>query len=420
MLLKKISFNNYKSFGSKQELELKPINLIIGKNSSGKSVLTRLPILLSRAFSSQANSPIEFEFDNFSFGGSFKDLIYNKNISKEIEIGVVVEGDANTIEYNVHVREFPEHQGQQFITYFSLTENDQTIIKGEMSLDSAKDISYYSCSFNDTSTVCKIKFQGLFPETFVQEKPNVHLFDEEKIIQFGEKIRVGVSNYNFFAPFREEPKRYYSIKAGRSKIIGLRGENAPDILGSGITSLNKTKLLSDVGRWYLENFGWELDIEKVSDSLFSIVLSKPNSDIKINIMDVGQGMGQLLPIILREFDKTSKENGYDIIEQPELHLHPAALGNLAQLFAYSWINKKNRYIIETHSEVIVLRIRRLVAEKKLKPSDVNIVFVEETDEVGSVLKKIRLDDEGNVDFWPEGIFSEDFDEALAIENAKKR
>ncbi|MCP5062247.1 MAG: AAA family ATPase [Ignavibacteriae bacterium] len=414
MLLKKISFNNYKPFGSKQELELKPINLIIGKNSSGKSVLTRLPILLNRAFSRQANSPIEFEFDDFSFGGSFKDLIYNKDLSKEIEIGIVIEDDSNTIEYNVHIRDFAEQQGQQLITYFSLIENDQTVIKGEISLDSSKNISNYSCSFNNTSTVCEIKFQGLFPETFAQEKP---FLIEEKVAQLKKKIRVGISNYNFFAPFRREPKRYYSIKSGRPKSIGMRGENAADILGLGFGSLSRTTLVKDIGKWYFENFGWELDIEKVSDSLFSIVLFKPNSDVKINIMDVGQGMGQVLPIILREFDELDKGNGYDIIEQPELHLHPAALGSLAQLFVNSWIKQKTRYIIETHSEVIVLRIRRLVAGKHLKPSDVNIVFVDETDEGGSILKKIQLDEEGNVNFWPEGIFSEDFDEALAIENA---
>ncbi|MBK9565149.1 MAG: hypothetical protein IPO37_08205 [Saprospiraceae bacterium] len=65
-----------------------------------------------------------------------------------------------------------------------------------------------------------------------------------------------------------------------------------------------------------------------------------------------------------------------VVEEPETHLHPAAHGDLAERFVDSFIEDSNkRYLIETHSQNFVLRLRRLIAEKKIKPFDIALYYI---------------------------------------------
>ena len=75
-------------------------------------------------------------------------------------------------------------------------------------------------------------------------------------------------------------------------------------------------------------------------------------------------------------------------------------------------------LVETHSESLVLRVRRRVAEG-LSPDQVAIAYVEDTGE-GSRIRQIRLSSDGEVDWWPEGVFSEAFLEVKAIRRAQRR
>jgi predicted ATPase len=109
-----------------------------------------------------------------------------------------------------------------------------------------------------------------------------------------------------------------------------------------------------------------------------------------------------------------------IMEEPESHLHPAAHGNLAERFVDSYLEDNNkRYLIETHSQNFVLRLRRLVAEGKLKPEELAIYYVDFLeDEYLSELKEIEVDKLGKVNYWPEGIFSETLEETMALRDAQ--
>ena len=107
-----------------------------------------------------------------------------------------------------------------------------------------------------------------------------------------------------------------------------------------------------------------------------------------------------------------------IIEEPETHLHPAAHGSLAERFVDSYLEDKNKnYLIETHSQNFVLRMRRLVAEGKIKPDDLAIYYVD-FDENESFLTEIKVDELGGVESWPTGIFGETSIETRAIYNAQ--
>ncbi|MCP4107996.1 MAG: AAA family ATPase [Desulfobacteraceae bacterium] len=153
-----------------------------------------------------------------------------------------------------------------------------------------------------------------------------------------------------------------------------------------------------------------------------MVLRNPeNPSVEVNIADVGTGIAQVLPIIVqRQFEGgTGSENSLEIVEQPELHLHPGAHGDLADLYVDAVKHTGTNFIIETHSENFILRIRRRIAEGKLDSEKAIIYWI--NDELGSIrsVQPINIKPDGNVDFWPASVFAEDFEEVRAIRRAQQ-
>lgn len=109
------------------------------------------------------------------------------------------------------------------------------------------------------------------------------------------------------------------------------------------------------------------------------------------------------------------------IEQPEIHLHPALQSELADVFIESALGeRKNTFILETHSEHLILRLLRRIREsrvqkpssgvQKVTPDDIAILFVLST-ERGSEVRQLRVDERGQlIDPWPGGFFEESFNE----------
>jgi hypothetical protein len=224
---------------------------------------------------------------------------------------------------------------------------------------------------------------------------------------------------NYIGPFRQIPERIYNIVGtSRSNKIGNKGENAYQILISDFLYYDG-ELLKKINDWYKANFdGWGIDINIASKPDCKIELTRDYPKFNINIRDVGEGMSQALPLVVSAF-LNSADDMLTIIEQPELHLHPAAHGNLAELFANASKNSTNRFLIETHSQNFILRLRRLVAEGEFNSNDIVIYSVEYDEESNqSNLKRIDVNDLGEVSYWPENVFSETLDETIAIRAAQ--
>jgi predicted ATPase len=173
--------------------------------------------------------------------------------------------------------------------------------------------------------------------------------------------------------------------------------------------------------WYKDHFdGWALEVDNASKKpLIQILLSK--EDISINLVDVGQGMNQALPLVVRA-NITDRPESIIVLEQPELHLHPAAHGDLAELFAKSAKQNDQTFIIETHSENILLRLRKLIIENDFgfTKDDLVIYWIEDAPTKGKEIREITVDEEGVLTDWPEGVFNESLNEILEMQKAIKR
>ena len=111
--------------------------------------------------------------------------------------------------------------------------------------------------------------------------------------------------------------------------------------------------------------------------------------------------------------------GVDVIEHPEAELHPAAHAHVAELLLDNLAGPVRPLVVETHSEMVLLRARRWVAEKRLPADNVLIYWVQAEPGSGSVLRKISITDKGELDGWPDGVFTEDYEEILAIRRAAR-
>jgi AAA15 family ATPase/GTPase len=372
-MIKKISFVNYKIFKREQTLEFKPLTIIIGKNSSGKSAILKLMSIIKESLNGEHREPI-VTFNNLDAGGEFRDLIYGRKLS---QLKINMESDQDNLSIVIGANP----HGGSFITSWSLNGRELDNLDNQ-------------------------KFMGFKPES----------------ASLGADLESFVFDTNYISSHRHEPKRYFDRNLKLNHIVGMKGENVYSILIDD--SLNNSKnVLKKTSEFYKDNFeGWGIFVNADNAPPYRIELEK--EDLRVNFKDVGLGMIYALPLVVSALLPYDKET-LTIIEEPELHLHPAAHGNLAQLFAESIKDGNKHYLIETHSPNFVLRLRRLVAEEKINSNDVVIYYVDSDDaKLESMLKRINIDnfgkprDENGEIYWPENVFSETLDETSAIRTAQ--
>jgi predicted ATPase len=128
-----------------------------------------------------------------------------------------------------------------------------------------------------------------------------------------------------------------------------------------------------------------------------------------NLMDVGYGASQVLPVILACLDPSP---GPLMIEQPEIHLHPRAQGVVADLLCYT--SKNRQVFIETHSVHMVNRARIMVAKGQLPHTHVLVNYVSRS-RTGSQVKSIPILKNGDFGAeWPTGFFDERYQDTMAL------
>lgn len=134
------------------------------------------------------------------------------------------------------------------------------------------------------------------------------------------------------------------------------------------------------------------------------LVSTGSDNVEFDPQDVGTGISQVIPVIVASLLDNEQ---LVAIEQPELHVHPRIQAELGDLFIDAWQRKQNQFILETHSEHLILRLQRRVREHRISQDDVGVYYVSQGEDGQTRVNQLRLDDEGDfIDNWPGGFFPE--------------
>lgn len=167
-------------------------------------------------------------------------------------------------------------------------------------------------------------------------------------------------------PFRTPPERRYSFGGFSSSRGGPRGEQAIDLLiTEELLKTSKHPLRSSVSFWLQHlNLARDISVESLAKNinLFQLNLEGAGRTPQANVADVGYGISQVLPVIVQGL--LMRPGSVYMVQQPELHLHPDAQAGLADFFLYLAFYGI-RVVVETHSEYMLIRLRRRLAERKL-------------------------------------------------------
>lgn len=288
-----------------------------------------------------------------------------------------------------------------------------------------------ACPFvNKGKSVCKVSFRNLVPVrtggSDAQSAETVERILSQASLPL--LLKALYREFSYVGPLREEPSRQSAPKE-QIEDIGIKGENAPDVLfrdgenmisyWHGLDSRGKiaemdARPVADVLQYWLRQMG-------ISDFGFSIgdhfidlrMSSSSDPALRVGVQDVGFGISQVYPILLEGI--RLREGRTLLLEQPEIHLHPALQMNLADFLLCQALDGKG-IVVETHSEHIVNRLVRRMVEDPSYRDLVGIYFFQASP-TGSVAEEIEYDDVFGIANWPKGFFDQAAEEIRSIMRA---
>ncbi|MFD7719502.1 DUF3696 domain-containing protein [Streptomyces sp. NPDC059814] len=412
MSLERFSLENYRCFREKQEMVLGKITVVLGRNNSGKSAVVRALPLLSNGLRSDSPYPLDLDMVQ-GFTPSFADLIHGSSPHGHIRLGASIGTEGGEIVSATAEVQNIANQGMQLVSSLEISCGSE-----DAKISWIPGIDAYSPekrAYLVDGHEGKVGFRGLLPD------PADWADSVGGVRGVTGLIREGLDEVRYLGPFRKSPERFFRSPVRTLGSVGHRGERAFGVLaademyGRGLIGREVNTLLESILP------GWHLEVTDVGSGMYIPKLrSLRDPDLVVHIDDVGTGVVQFLPIVIqRAADRVEPPSGHviEIVEEPELHLHPSAHAAIADLYVDAVQESQVRFLVETHSENFLLRLRRRVAERKLPPEDVKIYFVEQA-EGAAALRKIEVDALGNLDYWPRGVFAEDFEEVRALADAQ--
>ncbi|MFH9731319.1 DUF3696 domain-containing protein [Streptomyces sp. NPDC017260] len=412
MPLEQFFLENYRCFKERQAVELGKITVVLGRNNAGKSAVVRALPVLSTGI--RTDSPYPLDLDPIhGFTPSFTDLIHGSSPHGRIHVGASFRtAGGQVLDVNAEIQNIAD-QGTQLVSSLEISVGSESErfswVPGPDAYSSEKR------TYRVGGEEKRLSFRGILPDGS-DWSDSVGGFN-----RISSAIRYEFDDIRYLGPFRKDPERFFRVSNRASGSVGARGERALGILAAD-EMRGRGRITSEVNRLLTGILpGWRIAVTDVGAGMYVPRLySKRDPDLYVHIDDVGTGVVQFLPILIqRAADRVQPPSSpvIEIVEEPELHLHPSAHASIADLYVDAVQESSVRFLVETHSENFLLRLRRRVAEERLKPEDLKIYFVEQADE-SAFLRKINVDAFGNIDYWPTGIFAEDFEEVRALANAQ--
>ena len=235
----------------------------------------------------------------------------------------------------------------------------------------------------------------------------------------------------YLGPLREYPRRDYHWAGSSPDDVGQRGERTVDAILAATARDEKRSLgfrkrkktFQEMIAYWLKELGLihEFRLEDIGKGtkLYRAMVKTSSSSVPVALTDVGFGVSQVLPALVLLY--YVPEGSTILMEQPEIHLHPSVQSGLADVMLKVATTRNVQIIVESHSEHLMRRLQRRVAEPDgaVSSEDVKLYFVSATKGVAQA-DDLVLNKWGEIENWPKRFFGDEIGEIAAIAKAALR
>jgi len=392
-MLKQLVIENFKSIKKVRIDELSRLNIFIGPNNSGKSSILQSIALLAQSLGKSIT--YNGKFINL---GSFSHTIFTGKTRNKIDI--VLQFDLS---------DEIEDQGRKKAANSLLPVRYKVKISSngisEQTIECPSyDITYrfYRRAMNGYRDVLEIfrKRRKMWETTPKGTVSNLLAFEIQRLrIEKGiitkklvmlanllQGIKHRLQNTYYFSPTRAIKEWAQTLKEVHS--FGAKGEDTISMLHHIYS--NDPSVFNKISKW-IEKLGAGKLISGIKGRNSFIILEDPLLKKRVNIVSCGFGINQLLPIIGQCF--YSPKKSIIMVEEPEIHLHPGAIGTLIDMFLET-ISEDKQILITTHSDRLIFELWARFKLGMLKKEDARLFLVNKSSE-GTFVKLIELDNQVN-------------------------
>lgn len=403
-----LRLTNFKVWKDTGNVSLKPVTMLLGTNSSGKSTLIQSLLLLKQTVLSpdrtvHLNLGGDEVNDLFHFGGFDDVLSQSVQGSRQFSIGFDFERKGDN---RVNAGQFDCTYGQTSSGSVAI----QTLILGTVGRRFKavrRDRGAFSI-FVDNEAQPRFKGRNYAPERSIAfSAPAIAALDQDGALveDLSLVIRRELEGISYLGPLRRKPERDYAWNKTKPGEVGIDGRSAIDAL------LASALLRGEEQNYLVEGVSLWLRRMKVADRLEIRQQGRSNryelfvyrEGVACNLRDVGIGVSQVLPVLVVAY--FALPGSTIVLEEPEIHLHPLAQSVLAELFVTISQERKVQFIVETHSEHLFRRMQTLIARQTISADQAVMYFVER-DGNAAKLCELELDEFGRLQNWPSGFFGD--------------
>ncbi|PVZ70660.1 DUF3696 domain-containing protein [Pelagibaculum spongiae] len=417
----RIRLKNFKAWKDSGDIRLAPVTLLLGENSSGKSSILQSLLLMKQTFES-TNQDVHLNLggddsDLVDFG-SFKGLV-NRGCSGNCEISLSI-GEINGVEHLNASFSITSDEGRAVLDKAACNGSEMRAF-GFNGFEIKNDIAGYTIretgtnekaaiAHDDLSHLLKISTEAKRTNEINSRSVLAAVIDTDFF------LTISAHGIVYLSAYRSRLKRFYYQGQKGFHTVGINGEHAIPLIISSLSNDSGTDLIDFLSYW-LNKMGVADKIE-ARNAFGSYEILIHRDGIAANILDVGIGVAQVLPVLVQTY--LMPERTTLIFEEPEIHLHPKAQALLADLFLEVSKERNVQFLVETHSEHLFRRLQTRVAEQKASADDCALYFVER-EGAEAKLKDLKLDQFGRVAEWPKNFFGDATGEvrSQAIESMRR-
>ena len=432
-MITELRAQNFKSWQDTSNLKFAPLTGFFGANSSGKTSILQVLLMLKQTVESpDRNRVLHFGDDRSLVDfGTFNDLLYTHNsdltlqldfswkLSRPLSIRRQNPSLIHKLTFHAEIR---DENNRILVDRFNYKTDKNEFGMARATKNKKKGRNQYELIHQDYPAIRNpgrpwnlpppVKCYG-FPDEVGGYYQNIG-FLPDFVLAF-ENLFTQIA---YLGPLREYPRRSYIWSGERPPDVGLSGEEAiPALLAAREDGLTSPRLVRvryshkpiehRILEWLQEmeliySFSLEPIAENRKDYEFRVKKNRTSAEVLIT--DVGFGVSQLLPVLVLCY--YVPENSTIILEQPEIHLHPKVQSDLADVLIDVVKNRNVQIILESHSEHLLHRLTRRIAEEQLSPKDTALYSCQIKDGK-SEIEKLQVDEYGNVRNWPQNFFGDD-------------